>query len=195
MEFTPESITLEQIVELVAVIFGLAYVVLAIRLHHWCWYMTLCSGALFLWLFWNVELYLMSLLQLFFMGIAIYGIFKWNPNSSNLEKRITIIKPKHHLYILSLIVLFSIVIGWFLNHYTDDAFPYLDTFTAVGSLVTSWMVAKKILENWLYWVVIDAVSIYIYIERELYLTVLLFTIYLIMAALGYHQWKRSYHQQ
>lgn len=195
MEFTTESITLEQIVELVAVIFGLAYVFLAIRIHHWCWYMTLCSGALFLWLFWNVELYLMSLLQLFFLGIAIYGIFKWNPNSNNMEKRITIIKPKHHLYILSLIVLSSIVIGWFLNHYTDDAFPYLDTFTAVGSLVTSWMVAKKILENWLYWIVIDAVSIYIYIERELYLTVLLFTIYLIMAAFGYHQWKLSYHQQ
>ena len=195
MEFTPESISLEQIVELVAVIFGLAYVVLAIRLHHWCWYMTLCSGALFLWLFWNVELYLMSLLQLFFLGIAIYGIFKWNPNSNNMEERITTIKPKHHLYILSLIVLSSIVIGWFLNHYTDDAFPYLDTFTAVGSLITSWMVAKKILENWLYWIVIDAVSIYIYIGRELYLTVLLFTIYLIMAALGYHQWKLSYHQQ
>ena len=195
MEFTTESITLEQIVELVAVIFGLAYVVLAIRLHHWCWYMTLCSGALFLWIFWNVELYLMSLLQLFFLGIAIYGIFKWNPNSNNMEERITTIKPKHHLYILSLIVLSSIVIGWFLNHYTDDAFPYLDTFTAVGSLITSWMVAKKILENWLYWIVIDAVSIYIYIERELYLTVLLFTIYLIMAALGYHQWKLSYHQQ
>ena len=195
MEFTTESITLEQIVELVAVIFGLAYVFLAIRIHHWCWYMTLCSGALFLWLFWNVELYLMSLLQLFFLGIAMYGIFKWNPNSNNMEKRIIIIKPKHHLYILSFIILSSIVIGWFLNKYTDDAFPYLDTFTAVGSLVTSWMVAKKILENWLYWVVIDAVSIYIYIERELYLTVLLFTIYLIMAALGYHQWKRSYHQQ
>ena len=195
MEFTTESITLEQIVELVAVIFGLAYVFLAIRIHHWCWYMTLCSGALFLWLFWNVELYLMSLLQLFFLGIAIYGIFKWNPNSNSMEKQIKIIKPKHHLYILSLIVLSSIVIGWFLSHYTDDAFPYLDTFTTVGSLITSWMVAKKILENWLYWVVIDAVSIYIYIERELYLTVLLFTIYLIMAALGYHQWKLSYHQQ
>ena len=195
MEFTTESITLEQIVELVAVIFGLAYVFLAIRIHHWCWYMTLCSGALFLWLFWNVELYLMSLLQLFFLGIAIYGIFKWNPNSNSMEKQIKIIKPKHHLYILSLIVLSSILIGWFLNHYTDDAFPYLDTFTALGSLITSWMVAKKILENWLYWVVIDAVSIYIYIERELYLTVLLFTIYLIMAALGYHQWKLSYHQQ
>ena len=195
MEFTTYNITLEQIVELVAVIFGLAYVVLAIRLHHWCWYMTLCSGALFLWLFWNVELYLMSLLQLVFMGLAIYGIFKWNPNSKNMEKRITIIKPKHHLYILSFIVLSSIVIGWFLNHYTDDAFPYLDTFTTVGSLVTSWMVAKKILENWLYWIVIDAVSIYIYIDRELYLTVLLFSIYLIMAALGYHQWKLSYNQQ
>ena len=57
------------------------------------------------------------------------------------------------------------------------------------------MVAKKILENWLYWIVIDAVSIYIYIDRELYLTVLLFSIYLIMAALGYHQWKLSYNQQ
>ena len=195
MEFTTDSITLEQIIELAAVIFGLAYVFPAIRLHHWCWYMTLCSGALFLWLLWNVELYLMSLLQLVFMGLAIYGIFKWNPNSKNMEKRITIIKPKHHLYILSFIVLSSIVIGWFLNHYTDDAFPYLDTFTTVGSLVTSWMVAKKILENWLYWIVIDAVSIYIYIDRELYLTVLLFSIYLIMAALGYHQWKLSYNQQ
>ena len=57
------------------------------------------------------------------------------------------------------------------------------------------MVAKKILENWLYWIVIDAVSIYIYIDRELYLTVLLFSIYLIMAALGYHQWKLGYNQQ
>jgi len=195
VEFTTYNITLEQIVELAAVMFGLAYVVLAIRIHHWCWYMTFCSGTLFLWLFWNVELYLMSLLQIVFMGIAIYGIFKWNPNSNNMEERITTIKPKHHLYILSLIVLSSIVIGWFLNHYTDDAFPYLDTFTALGSLITSWMVAKKILENWLYWIVIDAVSIYIYIGRELYLTVLLFTIYLIMAALGYHQWKLSYQQQ
>ena len=109
MEFTTDSITLEQIIELAAVIFGLAYVFLAIRLHHWCWYMTLCSGALFLWLLWNVELYLMSLLQLVFMGLAIYGIFKWNPNSKNMEKRITIIKPKHHLYILSFIVLSSII--------------------------------------------------------------------------------------
>ena len=133
----------------------------------------------------------MSLLQIFFMGIAIYGLFKWNPNSKKLEKRITKIKPKNHLYILSLIVLFSTIIGWFLSQFTDDALPYLDTVTTVASLVTSWMVAKKILENWLYWIVIDAISIYIYIERGLYLTVLLFTIYLIMAALGYHQWKRS----
>ena len=71
-----------------------------IRIHHWCWYMTLCSGALFLWLFWNVELYLMSLLQIFFMGIAIYGLFKWDPNSKESEKQITKIKLKNHLYTL-----------------------------------------------------------------------------------------------
>ena len=195
MEFTTYNITLEQIVELAAVMFGLAYVLLAIRIHHWCWYMTFCSGTLFLWLFWNVELYLMSLLQIVFMGIAIYGLLKWNPNSKELEKQIRKIKPKNHLYILSLIVLSSTIIGWFLSQFTDDALPYLDTVTTVASLVTSWMVAKKILDNWLYWIVIDAISIYIYIERGLYLTVLLFTIYLIMAALGYHQWKRSYRQQ
>ena len=157
--------------------------------------MTLCSAALFLWLFWSVELYLMSLLQIFFMGIAIIGLFKWDPNSKKLEKRIIKIKPKNHLYILSLIILSSTIIGWFLSQFSDDALPYLDTVTTVASLVTSWMVAKKILENWLYWIVIDAISIYIYIERGLYLTVLLFTIYLIMAALGYHKWKRSYRQQ
>ena len=137
----------------------------------------------------------MSLLQIFFMGIAIIGLFKWDPNSKKLEKRITKIKPKNHLYILSLIILSSTIIGCFLSQFTDDALPYLDTVTTVASLITSWMVAKKLLENWLYWIVIDAISIYIYIDRGLYLTALLFTIYLIMAALGYHQWKRSYRQQ
>ena len=195
MDFLILDIPFIKLIELTAVLFGLAYVLLAIKIHHWCWYMTLCGGALFLWLFWSVELYLMSLLQIFFMGIAIYGLFKWDPNSKKLEKRITKIKPKTNLYILSLIFLSSTIIGWFLSQFTDDALPYLDTVTTVASLVTSWMVAKKILDNWLYWIVIDAISIYIYIERGLYLTALLFTIYLIMAALGYHQWKRSYRQQ
>ncbi len=195
MDFLILDIPFIKLVELTAVLFGLAYVLLAIKIHHWCWYMTICSSILFLLLFWNVELYLMSLLQFFYLGIAVYGLVNWHPKQNKLEKKIKIMKPKSHLYIIGLIVLSSIIIGWFLSRYTDDAAPYLDTVTSVGGVVASYMVARKILENWLYWIAIDATSIFVYIDRELYLTVLLFGIYLILAAFGYHQWKLSYQQQ
>ena len=108
----------------------------------------------------------MSLLQFFYLGIAVYGLLNWHPKQNKLEKKIKVMKPKSHLYIICLIVLSSIIIGWFLSRYTDDAAPYLDTVTSVGGVVASYMVARKILENWLYWIAIDATSIFVYIDRE-----------------------------
>jgi len=73
--------------------------------------------------------------------------------------------------------------------------PYLDSFTTWASVVTTFMVARKILENWFYWLVIDSVSIYLYFDRELYFTSLLFAIYIVIIFFGWFAWNRSYRQR
>ena len=73
--------------------------------------------------------------------------------------------------------------------------PYIDSFTTWGSVITTFMVARKIVENWMYWIVIDAVSIFLYIDRELYQTVGLYSIYLVLAVIGYLAWRKAYFQQ
>jgi nicotinamide mononucleotide transporter len=91
-------------------------------------------------------------------------------------------------------VLASLVSATVLTSYTQAALPLLDSFTTWGSIVTTWMVTRKILENWLYWLLIDSVSIYLYIERELYLTAALFAAYLIIVIFGYRKWLLHYRQ-
>ena len=82
-----------------------------------------------------------------------------------------------------------------LTRFTSDQLPWLDSFTTWGAIVTTWMVARKILENWPYWLVIDAVSIYMYVNRELYFTALLFVLYVIIIGFGWASWIKSYRLQ
>ena len=83
------------------------------------------------------------------------------------------------------------VSGELLTRYSQAALPFLDSFTTWGAIVATFMVARKILENWLYWFVIDAVSIWLYINRDLYFTTLLFAAYLVMIVIGYRSWRAS----
>ena len=76
--------------------------------------------------------------------------------------------------------------------HTNAAFPYADSFTTVAAIVTTFMVARKVLENWGYWFVIDSISVYLYAARELYLTALLFVLYLILIVIGFRSWYRDY---
>jgi nicotinamide mononucleotide transporter len=87
-----------------------------------------------------------------------------------------------------------LVLGYVIANYTPAAFPYLDTFTTVFAVFATYLVTQKVLENWLYWVVIDAISIYLYIEKGLIPTTVLFIIYVIIAAYGYFKWQAIYRQ-
>jgi nicotinamide mononucleotide transporter len=75
--------------------------------------------------------------------------------------------------------------------YSDAPLPHLDSFTTWGAVVTTFMVARKVLENWVYWFVIDVVSIFMYLDRELYFTAALFAGYLVMIVIGYRSWRAS----
>ena len=89
-----------------------------------------------------------------------------------------------------LIILLAIVSGWALEKFTNAALPFLDSLTTWGAIVTTYMVAKRLLENWIYWFVIDTISVFLFYSRGLILTSILFLVYLIIIYFGYKSWTQ-----
>ena len=184
------------LLELAAVIFAVAYLFLAVRENSLCWYAAGISTLIFLFIFWDVKLYMESGLQIYYLAMAFYGWYQWRgANRETANLRVSKWRAKQHVIALALIATLTFISGSLLNSGTDANLPYLDSFTTWASVVTTFMVARKILENWFYWLVIDSVSIYLYLDRELYFTSLLFAIYIVIIFFGWFAWNRSYRQR
>jgi len=180
------------ILELVAVFTAVIYLILAAKEDIKCWYAAFISSLIYIYIMFQAGLIMESILQIFYVLMAIYGYLQWNnitTNDSNLP--IKNWDKINHLYSIGLVTLLSVVSGMLLEKYTQAALPFLDAFTTFGAIITTYMVAKKIIENWIYWFVIDSISIYLFISRELYLTALLFFFYLIIIIFGYISWKKK----
>ena len=178
-----------------AVAFAVAYLVLVIRQNILCWAAALISVLLSLVLFYEVALYMESALQIFYAGMAVYGWQQWRRGGADKQGvRIRTWPLRVHAAVLGLVLALSAAFGWFLSG-TDAAFPYLDSFTTVAAVITTYMVAKKVLENWIYWFVIDSVSIYLYAARELPLYAALFVFYLVLIVIGFRQWLADWRKE
>ena len=179
-------------VELSAVILALAYLVLAARQNPWCWPCALASSAIYLWLFFERALYQQSLLQLFYIAMAFYGWWHWRRGgASEGALPVSRWRPAQHAAAVGLVLVPTLVTGWLEARFTPATFPYLDAFTTWGSVITTWMVARKVLENWLYWLAIDAMMVYLSYVSGLPATALLFLIYLGIVVAGFFAWRRS----
>ena len=178
--------------ELAAVLLALAYLVLAIRQNSACWLAALLSTGIYLVLMYRAQLYMESTLQLFYIVMAAYGWYSWRHGAEPGQPLAVTSWPlARHVGPLVLIGSASLVSGFVLAQWTDAALPYLDSFTTWGAVVSTWMVARKIIQNWHYWFIVDAASVYLYINRGLYLTALLFGFYLVLIIIGYQVWKKS----
>ncbi len=178
--------------EAAAVLLAIAYLLLVIRQNVFCWPAAILSAAIYGVLFFDARLYMQSLLQAFYVAMAVYGWWNWNRGAGDGgELPITTWAPRDHRAPLAIILVTGLLIGWALSRYTDAAHPYLDALVASGAIVTTWMVARKVLQNWHYWFVIDTVSIYLYASQGLWLTAALFLVYLVLVVIGYRQWRGS----
>ncbi len=179
-----------------AVFLALAYLLLATRENLLCWYCALVSTAIYTALFWEVNLLMDSALNVYYMGMAVYGWYQWRFGGTQHDGILirTLSRNGHAKIIISIVALTAIS-GVLLSKNTDAAWPFVDSFTTWASMVTTVMVARKILENWLYWLVIDAISVPLYLERELYLTASLFLAYLVIVVIGYLSWRQRYCEQ
>ncbi len=180
------------VAELVAVVLAVAYLLLAIRQNIWCWAAALCSSVIYLWLFFDALLYMESALQIFYVAMAVYGWYQWKRGGDDGRGlHIVTWRLRTHALVIAGVLILSAGVGWAMTA-TDAVFPYLDSFTTVAAVVTTYMVARKVLENWVYWFVIDSVAIYLYIARELYLTSALFVVYLVLVVVGFRRWRRDW---
>jgi len=179
--------------EVVSVTFGLAYVILAARENSWCWPAAFIGTGTSIVLFWDASLLMESGLNVYYLLMAVYGLWRWRfGGDSSSELTISSWSIRQHSAVFSVILLLTLASGAWLSGNTQAALPYVDSFTTWSAVITTWMVANKILQNWLYWIVIDAVSVWLYLERGLQLYALLFVLYTIIAVFGYLNWRQRF---
>lgn len=179
--------------EALAVLLALAYVILAARESLWCWPAAFFSTAIYTAIFWQVALLMESVLNVYYMAMAVYGFWRWQQGRNHHSDIVRWPWQRHALWLTGLAIV-ALACGYVMANYTHAAFPWLDSATTVCAIFATWLVAQKVLENWLYWIVIDAVSIYLYLQKGLYLTSALFVLYVLLAAWGYRVWRNHYQQ-
>jgi len=178
--------------EILAVVLAVAYLVLAIRQNIWCWAAAAVSTLLYLFIMYQARLYMESVLQLFYLLMAAYGWYQWRRGGADGEELTVSTWPvRFHLLAIGSVLLLVFISGELLTRYSDAALPFLDSLTTWGAVVATFMVTRKVLENWIYWFVIDAVSIALYFQRDLFFTAALFFVYLVMIVIGYRSWRAS----
>jgi len=182
--------------EVVAVLLAVGYLLLAIRQNIWCWLCAGISTAIYVWLFVDAKLYMESVLNGFYFVMAIYGWYVWSSGRTEDHERPVVQWPVlTHGIAIVVVLAASAASGFFLSRYSDAVFPYIDSLTTWSAIWATFLVARKVLENWWYWLLIDIASVFIYWIRDLQLTALLFVIYVIMIPFGLVSWHRSMREQ
>ena len=174
--------------ELLAVLLAILYLVLAVKQNILCWLAGILSSFLYLFIMYSAGLYMEASLQIFYIFMGVYGWFQWK--SKQPEFVVNNWNALSHLKAISLILLLTLLSGYLLDKYTEAALPFLDALTTWGAIIATYMVAKKLIENWIYWFVIDSISIFLFVSRGLYLTSFLFFVYLIIIYFGYKSWTK-----
>ncbi len=179
-------------IEFFAVVFGLVAVYFNTKEIIWGWPTGIVGVILSGVLFYQVKLYADLGLHIVYVILGFYGWYKWLYGGKNQsELRVSRTNTSLMIGLIAAGIVGTAGIGYFFQQTTDADLPYWDAFTTAFSLVGQYMLAKKKLENWILWIVVDIVASGIYVMKELYLLALLYFLYLGLAAYGYRQWKKS----
>ncbi|RXQ97613.1 nicotinamide riboside transporter PnuC [Ancylomarina salipaludis] len=180
-------------VEIIGTLSGFIFLYLEIKQNKWLWPVGLFSALMYIYVFFVAKFYADMGLQFYYVFISIYGWFHWSRSKGQVEEELPVVSLGLGLFFKLLLASLFIYIGisFILVNYTDSPIPYWDSFTTALSIVATWMLARKILEQWLVWVLVDAVSMGLYLYKGLYPTSILFAFYTILALYGYYQWKKD----
>jgi nicotinamide mononucleotide transporter len=188
------------ITEVLGVLFALIYLWFSIKQNIWLWPFGLLTSFFYILVFFHSRLYADMGLQVYYLVISLYGWYHWKyGGQGGKEDNLPVIrtgKKEAGFLLLASFVIYWILVGvltWLPRRLGIPSSQMIlwDAFTTAGSIVATWMLARKMLEHWLIWVVVDLVSMGMYIYKGLYLTAFLFLVYTVMAVVGYREWKRG----
>lgn len=183
---------MDHYLEIASVVFNLLYVIFAMREHVLCWLFGFLGAVLSVWLFMDERLYADTFLNSFYAVVSVYGYWqwKWGGNSKSALK-VSFTPLRIHLLMFATGLAGSVAVWWILITYTDDPFPIFDAVLTVFSFTSTWMVAKKYLSNWIYWIVIDGAYVYLYELKLLHYYAILSVIYVGLSVAGFIEWKKG----
>jgi nicotinamide mononucleotide transporter len=181
-------------VELAATIFGLACVWLTVRQNIWCWPTGLVMVALYIYVFFGAKLYSDMGLQVVYVFMQLYGWYHWVHGADDDNEPLSVTRLSSARFAMTVAAgAFGIGgLGLAMDTYTDADLAYWDAATTVLSLIAQWLLAKKVLESWAFWIVVDVLAIGVYTTKELYLTSGLYAVFLGLAVAGLVAWLKSY---
>ena len=177
--------------EAVTVVLGIAYVILAARRSRWCWVAGGMSSAILIYLSLLARLPMQAALNLWYVLMSAYGWYHWSREAGTT---IRLWPAGRHAAAIALALLGAALAAHVLQGSAEAAWPFLDSATTLLSLVATYLVARMVLENWIYWIAIDAVLVFLYAAQGLYFIALQFIVYLIVAMVGLLAWIRLYRQ-
>ena len=179
-------------VEFIAALISIVGVWLTTKQIIWCWPVSLAGLILSLFVFFYIHLYLQSILQIFYIVIALFGWYYWL-YGGKVQKEIKVSRLKKEdawIYIVSAIFA-AIIFGYLFKRYTEDPLPWLDAATSVCGIITTYLMAKKIIENWLIWIANDVVVVWMCYYQKLYIFTILYLVFIILAVYGWKEWRKE----
>jgi nicotinamide mononucleotide transporter len=185
---------IENYIEIAGAVTGLIYVYFSIRQNILLWLFGIINAALYIYVFIVAKFYAGTGLQAYYLLISVYGWYNWKYGSrENPADKLPVsrLDKKTGITLLLISIILFTIIALVLKNYTDSPVPLGDSFITSLSITATWMLARKILEHWLVWIIVDTSAIWLYYCRYLYPTVLLYFIFTIMAITGFYQWKKS----
>jgi nicotinamide mononucleotide transporter len=181
-------------IEILGVITSLIYLYFSVKQNILLWPFGIISSAFFIYIFYSNRFYADMSLQGYYLLISIYGWFNWSRGRSGSDSDklpVTRIRLWTALILAVIFILLWLVTAILLNNLTDSDVPWGDAFITAGSIVATWMLARKILEHWLIWIIVDGVSVGLYLYKGMYPTVFLYIIFTVIAIIGFYKWKRD----
>jgi nicotinamide mononucleotide transporter len=182
-------------IENLAALFGVVSVYLSVRQNIWSWPTAIVNVGLYTFVFYQSRLYADMGLQVVYIIISFYGWYEWlYGGKDRTELKVSRTSRRLAVLLAAIGITSTFALGTMLHRTTNAALPFLDSATTSTSLVAQWMMTRKMLENWLVWVAVDVVYIGMFIYKSLYVTALLYFVFLVLSVMGYRQWKATLHE-
>jgi nicotinamide mononucleotide transporter len=186
-------------VEFIGTVLGLISVFLAARANKFTWPTGIANAIFFLVIFYQIHLYSDMFLQMYFCGMGVYGWFSWKYKAEHEHSAIRTLTRSERFRLAGLIVAVVLLVGTLISQIHvllpqvfdhPASFPYIDTFIAISSILATILLARRIFETWVLWILVDITSIGLYSVKGVKLIAIEFVIFLALAILGITSWYR-----